>query len=480
MKKILLVSAAVVALVLILFLIAVSRLDSAALGARAIEQIHRKTGIELHAERIALHPVKGLDLDLATAIGTAPSGTFTASIEHLRIKHRLLPLLWGEVVMSEVLLQRPVVELVSKPAVRSRRDRSKDQKKRGKGEKKQGVTEQERVAEEAEVADGEGLRLSIKSLRIENGALLARTVTSEEPDLSLEQLNLKLEGLKFDAEAETSTTAVSGRGRFSTGRIVHGDFAATQSNGRVQLAEGRAAVTDLEVQSENADLIIQELEVRLDRDPPSYTFAAAGGLDLNGVLQVERGGRFGSVGIDLDASGRGPELNAMTGEGTLNLNAGSLPGFPAMVQIEDLLGRPLLTGREYETATVDYKLVDNQLIIAPFELIAEGGNVGGSGAVDLGGTLDLDVFVRVPRETLDIGVVDKAHLTSLEDEEGMVKIPFTLTGTFEDPRVGMEWEGMKELIKGAGRSWAERALEDAADKAREWLQEQSGTEDDGK
>ena len=308
---------------------------------------------------------------------------------------------------------------------------------------------------------------------MDGGAFSARTTRDEEVDLNIEDLDLSLHDLEFDPQSENSPTAVSGRGKFSSGRIVHGDFEAIRSSGEVELVSGLAMASNVEVHSENSDLTIQELEVKLDRDPPRYTLSAVGGLDLNGVLHVGEGPRFGSVGIDLEASGKGPELDAMTGEGTLRLEAGALPGFPAMVQIEELLGRTLLTGREYESATIGYQLADNRLIIAPFELIGDGGNVGGEGEVDLAGTMDLDIYIRLPLETLDIGVVDSDQLASLEDDQGMVKIPFTIYGSFEDPKVGMEWDGMKELVKGSGRSWAERALEEAADKARQWLQKQS-------
>lgn len=478
MKKILLALAAIAVLVLILFALAVLRLDTAVLGARAIEEINRKSGIQLQAERIALHPLKGLDLEDARASGTSPAGEFNARIDHLRIKHRLLPLLWGQVVMSEVLLERPEIELVSKPAERSRRDRRKDRKRGEREEAKKDPDQPALVAPAPDAHGSESLRLSVKSLKMNGGAFSARTTLDEEVDLSIDDLNLSLQDLEFDPQSENSPTAVSGRGTFSSSRIVHGDFVALRSSGEVELSSGIAMVTEVEVHSENSDLTIQELQIEVDRDPPRYRFSAVGGLDLNGVLQAGEGPRFGPVKIDLEAKGRGPELDAMTGEGTLRLDAGALPGFPAMVQIEELLGRTLLTGREYESATIDYELADNQLIIAPFELVGDGGKVGGEGEFDLAGTMDLDVYIRLPLETLDIGLVDSDQLASLEDDQGMVKIPFTIHGSFEDPKVGMEWDGLKELVQGSGRSWAERALEEAADKAREWLQEQGSSDND--
>lgn len=476
MKKILWVLSSVVVLVLVLFVTALTRLDSEALGASAIEQIRLQSGIDLQAERSTLHPLRGLQLENVTAVADAPVGRVHATIDQLSIEHRLLPLLWGEVVMNEVQLERPMVTLVSKPAKRRRVDKSGRQRRERAAERGGGVPA-ETKPEASQTEEGHTARLSIETLGVEDGVLTARTNDSAADDLRVEQIDLQLRRLKFDPQAENSTLAVSGSGRFTSGRIDYGDFAAERSSGRVGLDQGRAEIVDFRVSSVNGELSVPQLEMQLDRDPLQYELGAAGSLDLNGILGVAEGGRFGPMGLDLTATGKGPELRAMRGRGTLTLEAGSLPGFPAMIQIEDLLGRALLTGREYETTAIEYELVDNRLVFAPFELVGDGGNVGGSGAVDLGGMLDLDVYVRLPRETLEIGVVDEEHLATLEDDQGMVQIPFTLSGTFEDPSIGMEWEGIQELMQGAGRSWAERALEEAAEKAKEWLSSQQGDPD---
>ena len=94
----------------------------------------------------------------------------------------------------------------------------------------------------------------------------------------------------------------------------------------------------------------------MDRDPPRYRFSAEGGLDLNGVLRAGEGPRFGPVKIDLEAKGKGPELAAMTGQGTLRLDAGSLPGFSSMVQIEELLG----VSRDEKTAFIKANMEDHR------------------------------------------------------------------------------------------------------------------------
>ena len=476
MNKFLFALGAILILVLALFLVAISRLDSEALGREAIELIRRQTGIDLQAKSITLHPLQGLTLEDETGSAVTQAGSVHATVQKLRIEHRLLPLLWGEVVMDEVVLQGPVIELVSRPAQRPKLDKAerRERRRRSKGDDDRTAAEESGI--EGGADSGERLRLSIENLRIEEGAFSSRTLESEAPQLSLADIDLELQGLEFDSEA-TGGTRASGRGRFSSGPIVYGDFEAFQSSGRMELADGIARLSAFEVQAENAELVVDDLAIQLSTDPPKYTLTASGGLDFNGILGASEGDGFGPVAIDFVAKGKGPELAAMAGDGTLRLQAGSLPGFPAMVQIEELLGRSLLTGRKYQAATITYELSDSKLLIAPFELIGDGGRVGGAGHVDLGGTLDLDVFVRLPRESLDVGVLDSDHLANLEDDEGMVKIPFTLYGSFDDPKVGMEWSGMKELIRGAGRSWAERALEEAAEKAREWLAEQS--EDDG-
>ena len=363
--------------------------------------------------------------------------------------------------------------------MRQQKARQADERKktRRKGRRQTQTEESAAIVEDSDPE--EQLRLSIKTLVMEDGSLSIRSRNREQADFRIESLNLLLEGLTFDSGAPSSTEAVTGAGRVSTGRIVHGDLEASEGSGQIRIGGGIVDVTELNVQSANADLMVSRLTVRLLQEPPSYNFVAAGGLDLNGVLGLADRNGFGPVAIDLGAEGEGPELGAMVGKGTLTVNAGSLPGLPSVVEIEELVGQPLLTGRQYERTEIDYRVSANKLVLEPFEIAGEGATIGGSGEIDLAGPLALDVFVRLPRRGFEDGELTEEQLASLADEGGMVTIPFAVGGTFDNPSVRLTWDGMKALAGKATRSWAEQALEEAKKRAAEWLDSQSDKRDDG-
>jgi hypothetical protein len=331
--------------------------------------------------------------------------------------------------------------------------------------------------EETERGDS-SLRLSIERLKIENGVIRVRSRDDGTETFSVEDLTLGLQDLTFDPEADSSTAAVTGVGRLTTGRVVHGEIEAERAAGEIRLAGGEAELSELEVRTRNADLVIYRLSLDLLEEPPGYSLSAAGGLDLDGALGLDTEGRgFGRVAIELEAAGEGPELAEVDGGGTLILNSGAIPPIPSIVQIEELLGQALLTGRTYERADIDYRLRDNRVELSPFEIVGDGAQLGGSGVVDLAGPVDMDVFVRLPRRSLGDEALEEEGLDEFEDEAGMVTIPFQVGGTIDDPKVQLTWEGAKALVRDAAESWAEKALEEAKKRAAEWLREQSESDD---
>lgn len=482
MKRLLIGVAAAASITLIVVAFLVWRLDPEALGARVIDQINRQSGIELETEKVTLHPMRGLEMTNARLSGRLDSGQVHAQVALLRMKHRVLPLLKGELVVDEVLLLQPRIELVVRSTDQMREEKSRRREQKRLARENRQRTQTSDLSSEQDSQEEErkrDLRLSIERLALEDGSFSMRSQDRQRADFSVDDLQLALWRLSFDAAAPSSTQAVSGEGRFSTGRILHGDLEALDSTGSIRLVSGIANLTELNIHSVNTDLMVSALEVFLVQEPPRYTLQAAGGVDLNGVLGVDKADGFGSVAIELGSEGEGPALDAMVGAGTMTLNAGSIPGIPSVMQIEELVGRPLLTGRQYERTEIEYRLIANRLALEPFEIVGQGANIGGAGEIDLGGAVELDIFLRVPRSTLEAGRLDRESLDSLAESDGSVRVPFEIRGTIEDPQVRMTWDGAKALASEAARSWAEQALDEAKKRAAEWLQSQSDNRDDG-
>ena len=322
MKKLFLVLAGLLVLALGLIIVLILRFDPEVLGERLIHEVNRQSGIRLQAEKFALHPLRGLELTNAQASGRVEAGDLSASIALLRLDYRVWPLLRGELWLDEVMLVEPRIELRSRSAeeVRQQKQRKQTKKERRGDRKSPGKERSGTSAEASEPPQGRPLELSIERLTVEDGMLAVRSEDGEQTRFLAADLRLILEGLSFEPEAASSIEAVSGRGKLATGRLVHGELEATKAGGRIEVAGGEVVLTEVNVQSANADLMIPRLRIRLTQEPPSYQLDAAGGLDLNGILGVD-GGRdgFGPVAVDLAAEGEGPDLSEMIGAGTLSL-----------------------------------------------------------------------------------------------------------------------------------------------------------------
>lgn len=481
MKRLLLAIVALAVIAIGVIGVGLWRLDPEALGARFIERINKQSGIRVEAERFSLQALRGLEMIDAEISGEVESGRLHAQVARVRMKHQVLPLLWGVVMIDEILLVEPAIDLVTRKAEGSKRARRDTDASKRRSRKRRLQAKKEAASGSAAEPQGrtDPLRLSIESLAIQDGSLSIHSRKGDDLEFLAEELNLVLGGLVLDPGATTTAEAVSGQGNFDTGRIAHGDLQALRSGGRIRIAAGMAELTELEVRSANADLILSRLTVNLLRDPPTYTILAAGGLDLNGVLDIDVDDGFGPVGIDLGADGKGPDPADLVGQGTLTLNEGAIPGIPSVLQIEEWVGQPLLTGRRYRKTPVDYTVAANKVLLEPFEIVGEGANIGGSGEIDLSGPVSMDLFVRLPGRGLASSGFDEGELEAASDEDGWVTIPFHVSGTIAEPSVELTWDGMKAASQDAARGWVEEALDEAKKRADEWLRSQSDSRDDG-
>ena len=130
MKKLLLGLLVVGGIGLALVVFLVSRLDPEALGERLIVQINQQSGIQLEAAGSSLHPLRGLELTDVRGTGRLESGEIQAKVALLRARHQLLPLLRGELVIDEILLQKPTIELLARSAEDVRQQKAAEREER--------------------------------------------------------------------------------------------------------------------------------------------------------------------------------------------------------------------------------------------------------------------------------------------------------------------------------------------------------------
>jgi hypothetical protein len=148
------------------------------------------------------------------------------------------------------------------------------------------------------------------------------------------------------------------------------------------------------------------------------------------------------------------------------MEAGTVPAFPMVAKIEKLLGKSLITGTPYQVTDMNFTLANGVATIQPFGLVLENLQIGGAGTVNLDGPLNLRLDIRLPRELVDIGVLD-GMIDGMTDEEGWTVIPFTVTGTTEAPDVDIDMSVAKEYAVGAAKGAVNKAVDSAVDSLKE-------------
>jgi hypothetical protein len=315
-------------------------------------------------------------------------------------------------------------------------------------------------AEPAVVAEGDtsGLSISIAEIRIEDGSLVARTEGAAEDDLELQGLDLVLTDLHFDPTAPSSIEGFAAQGGISVDQIRMGDLEAKGTEGQISIDRGNTAITDFGVSTANGELKVSELAVDVTQSPATYNLSVGGAVDLNGLLGVPGDGGFGPVQLELGAAGEGPETEQLAGQGVLHLAAGSIPATEAIAKIEKLLKKPLVSGNAYEATDINFEIANNNLLIQPFEILGTGVRIAGAGSVDLDGPISFRTDIRVPGEGLSVAGIPADAVAYMTDAEGFMTVPFLVSGTMDEPDVGLD----TKAIGNAAKDSAKTAVEDYA------------------
>ena len=456
MKTLFKILGIILLLLVILVVVIIIRFDPDELGQRVLNYVNQNTDIELQAERFALHPFKGLELVNAEIHTMTEAGEATVTLDNLLFEHEVWPLIKGELVIHRILLDKPqtVVVAAAEPVAEA-----------SKGSGSGGGTKEEPdapsvPAQPAAPTEGDtgGRTGSIAEIRIEDGSLVARTEGVEGEDIDLRGLDLVLSDLHFDPTAPTSIEGFAAQGAISVDQIRMGDLEAKGTEGQISIDRGRTAITDFGVSTPNGELQVSELTVDVTQSPATYNLAVGGAVDLNGLLGVQGDGGFGPVQLEMGATGEGPETEQLTGQGVLHLAAGSIPTTEAIAKIEQLLQKPLVSGNAYEATDINFEIANNNLTVQPFEIVGNSVRIAGAGAVDLAGPISFHTDIRVPGEGLSLAGVPESALKYMTDDQGFMTVPFLISGTMDEPDVGLN----KDQLGDAAKDTAKDVVRDVA------------------
>ena len=407
----------------------VATLDAESLGREAIRRMNDIEGITLEADGVVLRPFSGLELGNARAWIRVESGELRVSVRSLRLRHRLLPLVWRRLSVRSIYLEDPTLELVSGPreetSTRSRRSGEKKQRRPQEGE-------------ESAAPEAPAVEVEVSGLQIQNGHIIIRQPGVAEPSTEVQGFDLRLSDLDFDPAA--GYRGLSGSGDFAAAFIRAGDSEARDARGRWIMQGGRVTMTGVGFSTASAELEMRDLRADLNLDPFTYAVEIEGDIDLNTFVAAESDRHLGAAVLTLQAAGRGPDTDQLEGGGTVRLESGKIPAPAVIQQLERLLGRDILTGRPYERTQIHFSIADNAITVEPLDLVSEQVKLGIDGRIGLDGALDLTMRVRAPRDQIDLHDAAQPVLDTLTDNEGWIEVPFRVTGTFEAPAVVPAWD----------------------------------------
>ncbi len=151
-----------------------------------------------------------------------------------------------------------------------------------------------------------------------------------------------------------------------------------------------------------------------------------------------------------------PILESLSGAGAVSIKDAALEGVKALTKISSLTNISELNNPALKDINFDASITDGKLNIKPFDFKLAGIPASLEGSTTLGGQINYNMKMDVPAEKLGSSFSSKyASLTG----SSTLKIPFAITGTYDDPKVGMG-DGETSLT------------EQVADQAKEQLKEE--------
>ena len=420
-----------VSLVVLLSLALFVEFDAPRLGQRILESAGESAGIELQAGAFRFNLRRGIVLENVVATTRFPGGAVVTTLERVVLEHRLLPLLFGDIVVDRLLLEKPIIEVIVDDTSAASRTTVRTTP---------AVPRLWRVSlvQEEPSATTVGRSITVHSASIVDGTLLL-SAAGRAPTTRLYGLNVELHDIVVDPRASSVAVGLSAHGHVDVGEVRAAERIATGNRAQLTADNGIFTVTGLELTMPEGRFSAAELVVDLTADPYTYRTSLVGAdINVNGFLGIEESDALGLVSIEMDAAGAGPETASVVGSGRIHLAAGHIPELPALDQVAELLGLRL-AGLRYASTTIEFTVGGNRVEVSPFEVLSDGLRLEASGELGIGGGVDARALISVPRQDVNMGNwqgdLSDRLVDALTDENGWVSIPLLIAGTVDQLEV---------------------------------------------
>jgi hypothetical protein len=438
MRRKLVIAAVVTVVALLGGLAAVSwLLDSERLGRAMLARAGEAAGIELRARSTGLSLFRGLELDGVEAAGRYIRGRYEISVRRLSFEWRLLPLLFGDIVVDRVRLEQPAVRVL--------------------------VTGEEAPPEaftgaqnpHPPAGEGNGRRLEVVEVVLTEGAVQVVDARDgqEVQTFTMEGLALVLRDIVFDPAETTPLRRLTGNGELTAERAQTGGLPMRDLEGRFTLEKGVLEARHLAMVTDYGPVTAQ-VTADFNQVPMTYRISVeAQPLDTNRLAGIPEGGSLGPARLEFQAVGQGTDPRDLTGSGTLQLEPGRIPDHEVLRRAERLLGLTGLAGGEYRATAASFEVAARRVTLAGFSLESARAGLALEGWVDLQGPLDLRLTLNVERRGVALERVPPQVLDLLADERGRLAVPLRVSGTREEPDVAVD---VQALLSRAGEGIGRR------------------------
>lgn len=264
-------------------------------------------------------------------------------------------------------------------------------------------------------------------------------------DVTLQADTVEYDGIRL-ADASGRVTMQDGQIRFEQARA--GLFRGVlEAEGTFDLSDPLrpAMATTVRLQDAVAASVFTDLET-------VNKYAQIGGL-LSGLLSTEV-----TMGVAMDEA-LSPDLATAFAQGFFGVEQGGLQGLPLQERLTTYLGLDRLNPLQFRDWTHFFNVAGDQLQIRDLTLAAGDVGLTLNGTQGIDGAIDYTFTISLPPEVEStlrrapvfeaLGPVAQAVDAALVDpESGRILLDLTATGTFKEPRLGLNTGMMQARLRG--------------------------------
>ena len=429
-RKTLLIVATIAVVLLAALLFVVPRLiDVDRYRPGVIAYLERKTGKQIAIGRLALSfsplsiRIDGFDAKNPTLF---PPGYI---VQVVRIDANLdaAALLRRRVIIKELILDRPVIHLVSDP---------------------DGPWNFENPQMNAA---GQMFPLGpIAKVQIKNGTVMvSNLLPSDAPGPVLFEahgISSQLEDVNVDAILDPASSSVDGQGTLLANDLRFGAIQATNVQAKLKLEQKQAVFNDVTAKLYGGN-VKGDLVFKFSGNTPSFaTKAEVGGIEMAHLLAAfgrARGLMTGKMAGDLtligDMEHTAHPLAGLRGVGHVTVRDGQVPSLKLNANLMTLmhfndLGPAKDDPSSFNMISTDLELANLHIVSRTIDIDGYGVDVDGSGSVSVSGSDELD-YRGVAQITTKQGFFTNAfaRLSGATVTDGKLTFPFRISGTIKNP-----------------------------------------------